>query len=76
MSHNAEDQDFLEEVTKAISDGGAILIVGPANEKLELMKHIERKHPQLVVKVEGVEAADHPSDGEIVAHATPFLDGG
>ena len=69
----AEDQRFLEEVTKAIEDAGAILIVGPSNEKNELMKHIARVHPQMTVKVEGVESADHPSDGELVAHARRFL---
>ena len=71
--HDPEDQVFLEEVTKAISDAGAILIVGPSTEKHELMKHIERKHPAMKVKVEGVESADHPTDGELVAHARRYL---
>jgi len=71
--HDSEDQTFLEEVTKAIADAGAILIVGPANEKHELVKHIAHKHPGLTVKVEGVESADHPTDGELVAHARRFL---
>jgi hypothetical protein len=71
--HDPEDQAFLEEVTKAISDAGAILIVGPSNEKHELMKHIERVHPRMNVNVEGVESADHPTDGELVARARRFL---
>jgi hypothetical protein len=71
--HDPEDQAFLEEVTRAVADAGAILIVGPASEKHELFKHIERVHPQMKVKVEGVESADHPSDGELVAHARRFL---
>jgi stalled ribosome rescue protein Dom34 len=69
----AEDQDFLEQVAKAVADAGAILVVGPSNEKHELVKHIERVHPGMMVKVEGVESADHPSDGELVAHARRFL---
>ena len=68
-----EDQAFLEEVTRAVADAGAILIVGPANEKHELMKHIERVHPSMKVHVEGVESADHPTDGELVAHARRFV---
>lgn len=72
-NHDTEDQAFLEDVTKAISDAGALLVVGPANEKHELMKHIERKHPSLKAKVEAVEAADHPSDGELLAHARKFM---
>jgi hypothetical protein len=71
--HDKEDQVFLEEVTQAIADAGAILIVGPANEKLELMKHIERVHPAIKLNIEGVETADHPTDGELVAHARRFL---
>lgn len=71
--HDFEDQTFLEAVTLAIADAGAILIVGPGNEKTELVKHIEHKHPGLKIKVEGVEPADHPTDGELVAHARRFL---
>ena len=33
----------------------------------------QRVHPSMMVKVEGVESADHPSDGELVAHARRFL---
>jgi hypothetical protein len=71
--HDAEEQAFLEEVTQAVADAGAILIIGPAGEKHELLKHIERVHPQMTARVEGVESADHPSDGELVTHARRFL---
>jgi stalled ribosome rescue protein Dom34 len=71
--HAPEDQKYLEEVARAFVDAGAILIVGPANEKDELVKHIRRAHPDLMKKVEGVETIDHPSDGEIVAHARKAL---
>jgi stalled ribosome rescue protein Dom34 len=68
-----EDQAYLENVTKAVADAGAILILGPANERTELVKHIEKKHPLLRAKVEAIEAADHMTDGEIVAHARKVL---
>lgn len=71
--HDPENQAFLEEVTKSIADAGAVLIVGPSNEKLELVKHIESKHPQMRVRIEGVESVDHPTDGELVAYARKFL---
>ena len=71
--HAPEDQKYLEAVTQAIADAGAILVVGPANEKTELVKHIKKAHPPLAAKIEGVEASDHPSDGEIVAHARKVL---
>ena len=71
--HAPEDQKYLEEVAKAVLDAGAILIVGPANEKNELVKHIKHVHAALAARIEGVEAMDHPTDGEIVAHARKAL---
>ncbi len=39
----AEDRRFFEDVTKAIADAGAILIVGPGEERHELAKFIAGK---------------------------------
>jgi hypothetical protein len=60
-------------VTKATTDVGPILIVGPSDEKLELVKYIERKHPRMKIQVVGVEPGDQPTAGELVAHARQFL---
>ena len=70
---SADETHFLEEVTKAIADAGAILVTGPGVEKAALLKHIEQKHPHLKGAIEAVEAADHPSDNELVAHARKVL---
>ena len=67
--HAPENHEFLQSVAEAISDAGAVLITGPANEKTELVKHIERHMPALTSKIVGVETVDHPTDGELVAHA-------
>ena len=71
--HAGFDKEFFAQVMNAVNNAGEILIVGPANEKHELMKHIERVHPAMKLHVEGVESADHPTDGELVAHARRFL---
>ena len=71
--HAAEDQDFLQRVTDAIADAGAVLVTGPANAKTELVKHIERHAPALGAKIVGVETIDHPTDGELVAHARKYF---
>ena len=71
--HAPEDQKYLEAVARAILDAGAILIVGPGQERGELVKHIKRAHPALAGKIEGVESSDHPSDAAIVAHARKAL---
>ena len=73
-SHDTRgEQAFLEQVTHAVAEAGAILVLGPSGEKTELVKHIEKTHPQLSGRIEAVEAADHPTDAEIVAHARRVL---
>ena len=71
--HAAEDHNFLEAAAKAVADAGAILIVGPSSEKNELMKHIKDRHPELAIKIEGVEPVDHLTDGELLAYARRYL---
>ena len=71
--HAAEDHTFLQHVADAVSDAGAVLITGPANAKTELVKHIERHVPALAAKIAGVETVDHPTDGELVAHARKYF---
>jgi stalled ribosome rescue protein Dom34 len=65
--------NFLEAVTQAISDAGAIMVTGPGLEKSELLKHIVHKHPRLKGAIEAVEAADHPTDNALVAHARKVM---
>lgn len=67
--HSAPDKEFLAEVTSAVSDAGEILIIGPAGAKTELAKFLREQHPQIGERIVAVEAADHPSDREIVAYA-------
>jgi hypothetical protein len=71
--HAAEDQNFLHDVAAAISDAGAILIVGPASAKHELVKHIERHTPKLLERVAGVETLDHPTDGALLGYARKYF---
>jgi hypothetical protein len=71
--HAAEDQAFLQAATEAMADAGAVLITGPANEKHELVKHIQTHDPRLAKIIVGVETVDHPTDGELVAHARTYF---
>jgi hypothetical protein len=71
--HAAEDHNFFQAVVGAVADAGAVLITGPANAKTELVKHIERHAPRLMKIIAGVETVDHPSDGELVAHARLYF---
>ena len=71
--HAAEDHAFLQRVAEAIADAGVVLITGPANAKTELVKHIAAHVPALSAKIAGVETVDHPTDGELVAHARKYF---
>jgi stalled ribosome rescue protein Dom34 len=68
-----ENKPFFEDVAKAIADAGAILIVGPAQEKDFFAKFLGQKHPAIRAHVEGVEKADHPSDGELLEFARQYV---
>jgi stalled ribosome rescue protein Dom34 len=67
--HAHVDAAYLERVAADISDARAILIAGPSSAKHELYKHITQRHPAIVPHVMGVETLDHPTQGELLAHA-------
>ena len=67
--HVHEDKTMMKSVADAVSDAGEILIIGPANAKTELAKYLREQHPTTGERIVAVEAADHPSDREIVAYA-------
>ncbi len=71
--HAAEDQSYLHEVARAIGEAPAVLVTGPANEKLELMKHLEKHDPRLAKRVAAVQPADHLTDGQLLAHGRAFF---
>jgi len=71
--HAAPDEHFLHEVVEAVADAGAILITGPGAAKTELVKHIHRHDPKLMSAIAAVETVDHPTDGQLVAHARKYF---
>ena len=71
--HATQDHDFLQSVANSISPALHVLVVGPANAKTELVKHIEKHAPAVRGLIKGVEPMDHATDGEIVAHGRKFF---
>lgn len=71
--HAKTSDTYLHEVAQAVADAGAILITGPANAKVELMHHMQKHDPLLAKRVAAVETVDHPSDGQLIAHARKYF---
>jgi len=73
-SRQPEDQTYYHEVVEALSGAAEILIVGPGQAKLELIKHIHAHDHDVVKRVVGVETVDHPGDGQLVAYARKYFE--
>lgn len=69
----AEDQAYYHAVAEALKGAQEILVVGPAQAKLQLIKHIHTHHHGMADKVVGVETVDHPSDAQLVAYARKYF---
>jgi stalled ribosome rescue protein Dom34 len=65
---------YYQEVAQALRDADAILVLGPATAKLELVKHIHAHHPDLVARIVGVETVDHPTDRQIATYARSYFE--
>jgi stalled ribosome rescue protein Dom34 len=71
--HPDDARRFFDDVARRLESIDALLIVGPASAKHEFSTFLHEKHPRLVSKIVGVETADHPTGGEIVAHARRYF---
>lgn len=68
-----ENQSFYHDIVVALQPAKEWLIIGPGSAKDELVKHIRHHHPRVESRIVGVETADHPTEGQIVAHARTFF---
>jgi len=72
--HARDDEHYFHSVVEAMADSAEWLVVGPGEARKDLVKHIEKHDPRLKAKLVGVEAADHPTDGELLKHARAVFD--
>jgi stalled ribosome rescue protein Dom34 len=71
--HAPVDKKFLEHVAAAVAQAGAILVVGPGSAKTELHTFLKHAHPSIAARISAVETMDHPTDGQLLAHARHFF---
>ena len=71
--HPDDAHRFFGDVARAVDAVDALLIVGPASAKFEFFKYVQAQHRALEATVVGIESADHPTDGEIIARARSYF---
>lgn len=69
----AEDKSYYQAIIEALKGAQEILVVGPAQAKLQLIKQIHAYGNDMADKVIGVETVDHPSDGQLIAFARKYF---
>jgi stalled ribosome rescue protein Dom34 len=72
--HPDDAKRFFHEVARALEGTERVLIVGPSTGKLEFSRYLHEHDPALEARVAGVETVDHPTDGQIVAHAKKYFE--
>ena len=68
-----EDPAFYHDVADALKDTQSLFVVGPANSKTELVKHLHAHFPELGKRIAGVEAMERVTDGELLDAARHFF---
>lgn len=68
-----ESTDYLDEVAAALLPSKEILIVGPGQEKLAFIKHLNKSHAEIAEKVVSVETVDHPNDAQLLEYARKYF---
>lgn len=71
--HPVDEQRYFHEIARALEDAAEVLVVGPSTAKLHFLTHVHRHDHALVERIVGVETVDHPSDGQLVAHARKYF---
>ncbi|HEY8025728.1 MAG TPA: translational machinery protein [Burkholderiaceae bacterium] len=71
--HTAEDKRFFHDVATSVNAAEKILVVGPGLEKTMFFKYLSEHLPSVASKVVGVEASDHPSEAQLLAHARKYF---
>jgi hypothetical protein len=69
----AEHPEYYNAIVEKIRAIPEWLVVGPANAKLAFVKHIAKAHHALNDHLIGVETVDHPTDGQLLAHARKYF---
>jgi stalled ribosome rescue protein Dom34 len=71
--HAADDHHFFDEIAEALVGIHEVLIAGPGNAKTAFQTYLKDRHVELAKRVVGIEALDHPTEPELLAHARKYF---
>ena len=71
--HPDDAKRFFDAVAHSIQDAHHILLVGPSTAKLDFLRYLHKHEHALEEKVVGIETSDHPTDGQLAAHAKAYF---
>ncbi len=71
--HPEDTKRFFADVTRALAGTDQVLLVGPSNAKLEFASYIHDRAPVLAKRIVGIATLDHPTRGQLVAHARRYF---
>lgn len=67
--HLQLDHGYFEDIAEALAGVEEWLLMGPGIAKNEMARYVEQQLPDLKSKLCGVNASNHPTDGELVDQA-------
>lgn len=71
--HSADDGHFFDAIVTALGDAQEILVTGPGTAKAGFREHVARQHAGVAKRIVGIENADHPTEGELLAFARKYF---
>ncbi len=72
--HLHDSKSYFLAISRQLELSNEILIVGHGTARTEFAHFVRDHVPALAPKIMGIEAVDHPTDGEIIALARKFFE--
>ncbi len=67
--HAADDHKFFDEIVHQVGAVPKVIVAGPGTAKNAFVSYVQKRHRHFAERVASVETVDHPTDGELLAHA-------
>ena len=72
-NHPQDELRFFAEVARTLEGADEVLVMGPSVTKLHFFRYAQEHAPAIASHVVGLETADHPTDGQLVAHVRHYF---